>query len=100
MIHFSAFSLVYFPVRLRDLARLVEIGNLLGRLSCFWNMYQLMDRRFPGGLCHLVYCVNLDDRITRNRMKHFVTWTHQAVSFNGCIDEDEQVCLWFIPWFA
>lgn len=92
--------LVYFPVRLRDLARKVARDLnfcLLRRFSCVWNMYQLMDRRFPGGLCHLVYCVDLDYsssliRITHNRMKHFLTWTHQAVSFNGCIDEDEQVC--------
>ena len=48
-----------------------------------------MDGRFSGGLCHLVYCVDLNDssslvRITHNRMKHFLTWT-QAVSCNGCI---------------
>ena len=89
-------------MRLRDLARQVardlEFCFLL-RFSCFWNMYQLMDRRLPGGLCHLVYCVDLNDsssliRITHNRMKHFLTWTHQAVSCNGRIQincEDEQV---------
>lgn len=88
-----AFWLVYFPVRLRDLARQVALDLefcLLLRFSCFWNMYQLMDGRFSGGLCHLVYCVDLNDsssliRITHNRMKHFVAWTHQAVSCNGCI---------------
>ena len=87
---------MYFPVRLRDLesqvAREAEffclLGNLLGRFSCFWNMYQLVDRRFPGDLCHLVYCVELDDsssliRITHNRVKHhldssgsFIQWLH------------------------
>lgn len=88
-------------MRLRDLARQVARDLkfcLLRRFPCVWNMYHLMDRRFPGGLCHLVYCVDLDYsssliRITHSRMKHFLTWTHQAVnSFNGCFDEDEQVC--------
>lgn len=68
-------------MRLRDLARQVARDLkfcLLLRFSCFWNMYQLMDRRFPGGLCHFVYCVDLNDsssliRITHNRMKHFLT---------------------------
>ena len=84
-------------MRLRDLARQVarKVARdlefwLLRRFSCFWNMYQLMDRRFPGGLCHLVYCVDLNDsssliRITHDRMELFLTWTHQAVSCNGCI---------------
>lgn len=97
VIHCSAFWLVYFPVRLRDLARApsspwprVLSSSSFWRFSCVWNMYQLMDRRFPGGLCHLVYSVDLNDsssliRITHNRMKHFFTWTHQAVSCNGCI---------------
>lgn len=111
-----AFWLVYFPVRLRDLARQVALDLefcLLLRFSCFWNMYQLMDRRFPGGLCHIVYCVDLNDissliRITHNRMKHFLTWTHQAVSCNGCIQIKMNkythasmfMVPWFIPWFA
>ena len=80
-------------MRLRDVARQVSRDLefcLLLRFSCFWNMYQLMDGRFSGGLCHLVYCVDLNDsssliRITHNRMKHFLTWTHQAVSCNGRI---------------
>jgi len=70
-------------VRLRDLARQVARDLefcLLRRFSCFWNMYQLMDRRFPGGLRHLVYCVDLNDN--SSRMKHPLTWTRQAVSFN------------------
>ena len=103
-------------MRLRDLARQVALDLefcLLLRFSCFWNMYQLMDRRFPGGLCHIVYCVDLDDsssliRITHNRMKHFLAWTHQAVSCNGCIQIKMNkythasmfMVPWFIPWFA
>ena len=110
----SAFWLVYFPVRLRELARQVAPDLefcLLRRFFCVWNMYQLMDRRFPGGLCHLVYCVDLNDsssliRVTHNRMKHFLTWTHQAASYAMVAlrlrwpSIRMQVCLRFIPWFA